>query len=339
MLSLCVLLFWTSQAPGNDRSLANHDGHIVEQRACAPWEETYAQFIEQYEDSYVREVRAARQHGITMQPFAALRPHLPTEAAYERMRAYTGFECQRIRYLSDGLQVVGYIWKPQETQGKKLPLIIFNRGGSRAFGKLTPCWRFGFYHFLTNGFVVLGSQYRGNDGSEGHEEFGGNEVHDVLNLIPLARSLAYVDSNNLFMLGESRGGMMTYLALKHQMPVNAAAVVGALADVEASLEQRPELVRAWQGLIPHFEIDRVHRLRARSAMRWAEAINTPVLILHGGADWRVETKSQAFCWRNGCKNWGRCTSSSFMPGTTTVLSFNLEDSERRIVAWFQRHMK
>lgn len=96
----------------------------------------------------------------------ALRPRLPTEAAYEWRRGYEGFECQRIRYLSDGLRVVGYIWKPQEMRGKKLPLIIFNRGGSREFGKLAPCWRFGFYHFLVNGFVVLGSQYRSNDGSE-----------------------------------------------------------------------------------------------------------------------------------------------------------------------------
>jgi hypothetical protein len=37
--------------------------------------------------------------------------------------------------------------------------------------------------------VVVASQYRGNGGGEGHEEFGGAEVHDILNLIPLAKSL------------------------------------------------------------------------------------------------------------------------------------------------------
>jgi dipeptidyl aminopeptidase/acylaminoacyl peptidase len=76
-------------------------------------------------------------------------------------------------YLSDGLQVVGFLWKPQDTVGKQFPLIIFNRGGNREFGKLTPWFHFGFYTYASNGFVVLASQYRGNDGGEGREEYGG----------------------------------------------------------------------------------------------------------------------------------------------------------------------
>jgi len=51
------------------------------------------------------------------------------------------------------------------------------------------------------------------------EEFGGAEIHDVLNLIPLAKSLGYVDMDNVFILGVSRGGMETYLALKNGIPV------------------------------------------------------------------------------------------------------------------------
>lgn len=336
---LCILLFWTCQALAPNRSLATRDGNIVEQCACEPWEETYAQFLAQYERSYAIERHMAQQHGITMLPFDTLRPRLPTAAEYERMRAYQGFECWRIRYLSDGLQVVGYIWKPQDTQGKKLPLIIFNRGGNREFGKLTPSWRFGFYHFVANGFVVLGSQYRGNDGGEGREEFGGAEIRDVMHLIPLAQSLPYVDRNNLFMLGESRGGMMTYLALKHHVPVNAAAVVGALANVEASLEQRPELVRAWKDLIPNFETHRTDRLRERSVVHWAEEINTPVLILHGNADWRVETKTQALTLAQRFQELGKMYELIIYARDDHGLSFNIEDSERRIVEWFKRHMK
>ena len=33
-------------------------------------------------------------------------------------------------------------------------------------------------------YVVVGSHYRGNKGSEGKEEFGGSDVNDVINLIP-----------------------------------------------------------------------------------------------------------------------------------------------------------
>ena len=66
---------------------------------------------------------------------------------------------------------------------------------------------------------------------EGHEEFGGADVHDVLNLIPLAKSLGYVDMSNVFMFGESRGGMMAYLTLTNNIPVNAVATIGGLVDL------------------------------------------------------------------------------------------------------------
>jgi len=46
-----------------------------------------------------------------------------------------------------------------------------------------------------------------------------------MNIIPLVKSLGFIDMNNLFMYGESRGGMMTYQAIKRDFPVNAAAVL------------------------------------------------------------------------------------------------------------------
>ena len=98
-----------------------------------------------------------------MQPFTALRPLLPSREEFEKRRAYQGFECERITYLSDGLTVTGYLWKPVDTAGRKLPLIVFNRGGNRDFGELSPWEQEGFYSYVSNGFVVIASQYRGVD--------------------------------------------------------------------------------------------------------------------------------------------------------------------------------
>src|SRR6185369_5227400 len=119
----------------------------------------------------------------------------------------------------------------EEHEWQKVAAIIYNRGGNREFSKLMPWMQYGFYDFVSNGFVVIGSQYRGNDGGEGREEFGGAEVRDVLNLIPLAKSLDYVDMSNVFMFGESRGGMMSYLALAYNIPVGAAATIGGAVDL------------------------------------------------------------------------------------------------------------
>jgi len=45
-------------------------------------------------------------------------------------------ECYKIKYLSDGLKVVGFVVKPKAT-ASKYPVIIFNRGGNREFDKIT----------------------------------------------------------------------------------------------------------------------------------------------------------------------------------------------------------
>ena len=41
----------------------------------------------------------------------------------------------KIRYLSDGLEVVGFILKPKD-EDQKFPVMIYNRGGNREFGKI-----------------------------------------------------------------------------------------------------------------------------------------------------------------------------------------------------------
>lgn len=67
------------------------------------------------------------------------------------------------------------------------------------------------------GYVVVASQYRGNDGGEGIEQFGGDDVNDVLNLIPVLNQLPKADTSRVGIEGGSRGGMMTYLAMKNHV--------------------------------------------------------------------------------------------------------------------------
>ena len=131
-------------------------------------------------------------------------------------------ECYKIKYLSDRLKVVGFLLKPM-VGGVKFPVIIYNRGGNLEFGKISDRDLGNLCYLAAHNYVVLASQYRGNDGGQGREEFGGRDVNDVLNLIPLARSLPFTDPDKIAMLGYSRGGMMTYLAIKRGAEIKAAA--------------------------------------------------------------------------------------------------------------------
>ena len=161
-----------------------------------------------------------------------------------------------------------------------------------------------FYEFLSNGFVVIASQYRGNDGGQGKEELGGADLNDVMSLFALAQSLGYIDMRNIFMYGVSRGGMTTYIALKHGAPVNAAAIVGGITDLQVWAEWRPEMIQEYKDLIPDYERQSDAQLRQRSAINWVEKINVPLLILHGEADWRVPP-SQALTFAQRLQSLGK----------------------------------
>ena len=88
---------------------------------------------------------------------------------------------------------------------------------------------------------MLAPMYRQSDGGEGRDEMGGGDVNDLMNAAALAKSLGFIDVNNLFLYGESRGGVMTYLAIKKNFPANAAAVYGAFTDMEALIKDKPQV--------------------------------------------------------------------------------------------------
>jgi len=198
-------------------------------------------------------------------------------------------ELLAITYLSDGLRVRGYLAYPRG--GERVPCVIYNRGGNRAFGAFDDVSAaLTLVPLAAEGYVVVASQYRGNGGGEGREQFGGEDVNDVLNLIPLLEDLPRADASRIGMIGWSRGAMMTYLALARTDRIAAAIVAGGESDLRAALDRRPEMRRVYRDLIPGFAKDVKGTLDARSAAQWPEKLHkgTPILVLHGSADWRVD---------------------------------------------------
>lgn len=314
------------------------DGTIIAKIKCVPVKQHYADWLADKEMEYKSEAETAHsKFGITLRPFSALVLALPDSEEFDRRRRDHSQTCERITYLSDGLKVTGYIWRPSETGGRKRPLIIYNRGGGQELGRLTPTMRDGFYDFLKAGFIVIGSQYRGNDGGEGHDEEGGAETADVLNLLSVARSLGYVDTSNVFMFGESRGGMTTFLAMKNGARLNAAAVVGAESDLAANIKRRPELDSDNAKQIPGYRADPEKALRERSAQEWPSAINAPVLMLQGGKDWRVPP-SQALGLAMKLDTYRRPFELMVFDDDDHSLSFHWRERDDQIISWFKSHL-
>jgi len=247
-------------------------------------------------------------------------------------------ESYRLVYSSDGLRVVGFLVRPKHPSAR-LPILIYNRGGNREFGKITASLIEGeLAPLAARGYVVLASQYRGNDGGEGREEFGGEDVHDVLNLIVLARRLPYVDPDQIVMLGESRGGLMTYLAIKSGAPLKAAAVVSAPSDLAESHHERESMAEVLDELIGGTPDEKELDYRERSAYFWPEKLTVPLLILHGGKDWRVPcSHSQKLAERLDSLHLSHQL-VVFPEGSHGLEDF-AQERNQLIAAWFEKHLQ
>jgi len=220
------------------------------------------------------EVTAAHADGTIIE----LRPLLMTDRS----------EYLALTYWSGGLRVKGYLGRPRATS-ERLPAIVWNRGGNRDFGALDAR---ALVPYVEAGFVAAGSQYRGGGGSEGRDSLGGDDVEDVLNLVTLLKGLPEVDPGRIGMVGYSRGGMMTYRALREDArrgkhDIRVAATVGGVADYVNHDLERPDMVPVFLATVGCEPRSCPAEFVERSAVHWAGEIRAPLLLLHGEADDRV----------------------------------------------------
>ncbi|MFC4737290.1 alpha/beta hydrolase family protein [Bacillus daqingensis] len=239
-----------------------------------------------------------------------------------------------ITYESDGYLIDGYVVSADE---EPAPTLIINRGGNRSFGEVTHD-ELAFFHsyWADQGYTVIASQYREGGNSEGEDEFGGDDVHDVLQLAHVAEELAFADADEIYMLGFSRGGMMTTRAIQEGMDIQAAAVVGGATDIRELYENdRPEMRPLLAELIG--VPDEVpEEYEKRSAVHWAEEINAPLLLLHGEADEQVPVE-QAEKLHEAMNAAGQESSLLTYEGDDHSVQENWDAAQVEILDWFERH--
>lgn len=305
------------------------------QRQVVPYQDYVAATVKQYQS----EAALAAKFGITLPPVDGLPGALASRSEYEGWMARPT-ACRRVLYGSDGLKVVAYIWEPPSAPtGSKLPVILALHGGNRNEAKWRPDSGWGMARLVAAGFVVIGVQYRGVDGGEGQEQFGGDDVHDVVNAVALAHRLPEADPRNIFMFGASRGGMKVYLALRDGAKVNAAATISGMTDLELEAKRHPDWeAENWRALIPNYNLDRAHALARRSGALVARTVDLPpMLILHGTADWRVDPRD-SYEVAEALQERRRPYSLHVFEGDVHGLVWNSQERDRLMIDWFRKHM-
>lgn len=266
------------------------NGAILERAPCSVNTDRRA-FAEAVNEYFLKDILEAK-----LNDELAARPLLSSFPYAENLRlaaAAQAGRCERVMYRSSGLRVAGYVLRPNRPGPH--PVLIWLRGGNREFGKIEQVTLLNLQWMADAGFIVVATQYRGADGGEGRDEFGGADVDDVMALLPLARSLPDADVGRMYLLGGSRGAMEGTMAMRRGLPVRAAAFRGGVFDLHALLTFRPYFEPAWREMIPDFDADHEGVLQRRSAIGWAAELHAPVLLLHGRLDWRADVEgSQAF---------------------------------------------
>jgi dipeptidyl aminopeptidase/acylaminoacyl peptidase len=207
--------------------------------------------------------------------------------------AYKNSAVEKITYLSDGLKVNGYLAYPKDYQNKKFPCIIWNRGGFKEKGAIDKFTARGIFGQLAGwGYIVFASQYRGNAGSEGEESFGGNDVNDILNLMPIAEEIPPADTGKWGIEGWSRGGMMTLLTLLknsnffdkgwYTSSIKCAVLSGAISNFKSYLDNNAERKSSYKNL---FGKDFEEEINKRTIIDKVDMLpKIPYLLMHGGKD-------------------------------------------------------
>jgi len=247
------------------------------------------------------------------------------------------FSAERIVYSSNGFKVVAYLYGPK-TAGDKLPVIVFNRGGYIR-GEIAHELAVIFHRLSKQGFLVLSPLYRGSAGANGKDEVGGGDLSDLINVIPLIRSLPAADGNNIFLYGESRGGMMVYQAIRDGFPANAAATYGSFSDFDGlvsahSAQYLPLLRSIWTD----YDTRRGEINERRSAIKWVEKLNVPLLLMHGGAD-RTLDPMQTIKFAERLQTLKKPYELIIYSGDNHSISMNQIHRDGRAAAWFRKHLK
>jgi len=254
---------------------------------------------------------------------------------YAAAIADTRYVMQQFTYLSDGLTVGAYLYRAREPAPTPRPVIVFNRGSYLRPNGFAGEMLVMAHRFAEAGYIVVAPHYRGSNGWPGHDELGGAELHDLMNLPKEIARIPGADASRLFLAGESRGGAMVYMALRDGFPARAAAVWGAFTDLEQLAASGPQ-AGSFNSIWPQYENNREELYRTRSALRFADQIKAPVLIMHGGSDEDIPV-TQSVRMAAKLKQLGKESDFIVFAGEQHVIGGRGDERDAATIAWFRKY--
>jgi len=247
----------------------------------------------------------------------------------------------------DGRKIETWIMKPVGfTPGKKYPLILNIHGGPHtAYGYI-------FFHEMqlmaARGYVVVYPNPRGS--TTYGQEFGniiqykypGDDYKDLMVAVDSVIRRGFVDSAKLGVTGGSGGGLLTDWTVGHTRRFAAAVSQRDVADwlgfwytADFTLFQ-PSWFRSTPFRDPQ-------EFLARSPVRYADSVTTPLLFILGDADLRTPPTQGGEAMFRALKYLHKTTGQVRFPGESHELSRSGKPMHRverlqHILNWFDKYL-
>lgn len=167
----------------------------------------------------------------------------------------------------------------------KYPALLYCRGGLGKVGRVQQHW---VDSFANRGYVVLAPCYRGNEGGEGRDEFGGADREDSNAAFRLLQALPFVEASRVSVMGFSRGAINAAMTAADMDAVHRLILWGGVSDLAATYEERVDLRRTLKRIVGGSPAKNPEGYLSRSPLHYAEQWRCPVLIIHGTNDVQVD---------------------------------------------------
>ncbi|MHC4447941.1 MAG: S9 family peptidase, partial [Planctomycetota bacterium] len=227
---------------------------------------------------------------MTVEKLYDSRPDLPTEHLAQMQPA---------RYEArDGTEIPAYLTTPKDMEPRNLPVILLPHGGP--WGR--DMWGYdSFAQFLANrGYAVLMPNFRGSAGygksflNAGNKEWGtGIMQHDLTDGVKYLIERGIADPDRVAIMGGSYGGYATLAGVTFTPDLYAAGVsIVGPSNIITLLNSIPPYWGPIKKIFhrrvgdPDNPEDR-QRLEAQSPFYHAEQIKSPLLVIQGANDPRV----------------------------------------------------
>lgn len=197
---------------------------------------------------------------------------------------------------TDGKKMlVWMVYPPNFDATKKYPALLYCQGGPQSPVSQFFSYRWNLALMASNGYIVVAPNRRGlpGFGQEWNDaisqDWGGQAMKDYLVAIDNASQEPYVDETRLGAVGASYGGYSVYmLAGIHENRFKTFIAHCGLFNLESWYGTTEELFFAnWDHGGPYWLDANKENYKKNSPHNYVNNWNTPILVIHGGMDFRV----------------------------------------------------